>query len=98
MIKTYEVANIRCGGCASTIKKALLAEGFENVKVDLSCEPRKVTSFIKNEAQEAQFRDILIKLGYPMADDNYKPFKGISLKAKSFISCAVGKLESGREN
>lgn len=93
MTKTFTVANVRCGGCANMITINLTEAGFENVKVDLSCEPRKVTSNIKNEVQEAQFRDILTKLGYPLVDDDYTTLERISLKAKSFISCAVGKFE-----
>jgi len=92
MKKSYEVLNIRCGGCASTIKKALLVEGFKNVEVDLSCEPRKVAVELPDEALEAHFIMTLRKLGYPLVDDNIGKIDSAGLKAKSLISCAVGKF------
>jgi copper chaperone CopZ len=92
MLYTVEVNNIRCGGCANTITKALKEEGFSGVKVDLSCEPRKVTIELQNEAQAAQLRAILRKLGYPFCDEEIKFGESTKLKAKSFVSCAIGKF------
>jgi copper chaperone CopZ len=92
MLKTVEVNNVRCEGCANTIKKTLNEEGFENIGVDLSCEPRKVTVDIKDKASLAQIRAILRKLGYPFCDEEIKFSESAKLKAKSFISCSVGKF------
>ena len=92
MLKTIEVNNIRCGGCANTIKKSLEKEGFNDVEVDLSCEPRKVTVNVEDEASLAHFRAILRKLGYPFSDEEISFSNSASLKAKSFVSCAVGKF------
>ena len=92
MLETLEVNNIRCSGCANTITRALAKEGFANVKVDLSCEPRKVTVELQGEASSAQFRTILRKLGYPLCDEEISFSNSASLKAKSFVSCAVGKF------
>jgi len=96
MIYTFEVANVRCGGCANTITKALQEAGFTGISIDLSCEPRKVTVEAVNEAQLAQFSTILRKLGYPLADIDNGLIEDTVLKAKSFVSCAVGKF--GSEN
>lgn len=96
MIHTFEVANVRCGGCANTITKALQEAGFKEISVDLSCEPRKVTVDAVDEAQLAQFSTILRKLGYPLADIDNGLIEDTVLKAKSFVSCAVGKF--GSEN
>jgi copper chaperone CopZ len=96
MIHTFEVANVRCGGCANTITKTLQEAGFQEISVDLSCEPRKVTVDAVNEAQLAQFSTILRNLGYPLADIDNGLIEGTVLKAKSFVSCAVGKF--GSEN
>jgi copper chaperone len=96
MIHTFEVANVRCGGCANTITKALQEAGFQEINVDLSCEPRKVTVEAVNEAHLAQFTTILRKLGYPLSDIDYGLIEGTVLKTKSFVSCAVGKF--GSEN
>jgi len=97
MIQTFEVANIRCGGCANTITKALKESGFEEVQVDLSCEPRKVTAFIADEAQLAQFKAILRNLGYPLSGEEEGAIDNAALKLKSFVSCAVGKFSTNEE-
>ncbi len=81
----YEIQNIRCGGCANTITKALIAE-FESVEVDVT--GKKVTVEIKDESEIAKGAELLKKLGYPLADEE----SGIIDKAKSFVSCAIGKF------
>ena len=92
MITTVEVRNIRCKGCAATINKVLVEEGFTSINIDLSCEPRKVTVDILNEASLTHFRAILRKLGYPFFDEDISFSTSTALKAKSFFSCAVGKF------
>jgi len=92
MLKTVEVKNIRCSGCATTITKALEKEGFKNIEIDLSCEPRKVTVDVENEALSTHFIAILRKLGYPLFDEEINFSDTTTLKAKSFVSCAVGKF------
>lgn len=92
MTSVFEVENIRCGGCANTITKALKENGFEEVSVDLSCEPRKVTVLIADEAQLAQFKVILRSLGYPLKGQERGFTENTVLKAKSFVSCAIGKI------
>ena len=92
MISVFEVANIRCGGCANTITKALKETGFKEVSVDLSCEPRKVTAEIANEEQLAEFKAILRNLGYPLFGEEEGSIDNAALKLKSFVSCAVGKF------
>jgi len=97
MIQLFEVANIRCGGCANTITKALKEAGFAEVHVDLSCEPRKVTTEIPDEARLAQFKAILRKLGYPLIGEEEGALENATLKLKSFVSCAVGKFTIDEE-
>ena len=92
MLEIVEVDNIRCGGCVNTITQALEKEGFKNIEVDLSCEPRKVTVELQDDASSAQFRNILRKLGYPLCDEEISFSNSTALKAKSFVSCAVGKF------
>lgn len=92
MIQTFEVANVRCGGCVNTITKALKEKGFEKVTIDLSCEPRTVTVNVQDEAQLAQFKAILRKLGYPLFGEEVGNLDSASLKIKSFVSCAIGKI------
>lgn len=92
MQKTYEVQNVKCGGCANTLKKSL-AETFGDVEVDLDVTPRKITLEIEPEQEEA-LRLSLRKIGYPLVGDTLGTFATIETKAKSFVSCAVGRLES----
>ncbi len=91
MRKSFAVANIRCEGCANSIKKAL-SPHFEYVEVDLTKEPRIVTVELEKESDEEKFKEILISLGYPLVDEELSKSTEIGLKAKSFISCAVGKF------
>ncbi|HLD22500.1 MAG TPA: heavy-metal-associated domain-containing protein [Sulfuricurvum sp.] len=98
MKQTFEIANIRCGGCSATITKALKEAEFEEINVDLSCEPRKVTTVISDEAQLAQFKSILRNLGYPLVGEEEGTFDNAALKLKSFVSCAVGKFSTDKES
>ena len=40
MKQTFEVHNVKCGGCANTLTKSL-KDDFGSVEVDLSVNPRK---------------------------------------------------------
>lgn len=97
MKKTYEVANIRCEGCANTIQKALSEHFGNSVDVDLSAMPRKVTVEIKGESDEGFFISTLRKLGYPLIDDEISNIEGAVMKGKSFVSCAIGKFNPTKE-
>jgi copper chaperone CopZ len=98
MIEVLEVANVRCSGCANTITKALQEIGCHEINVDLSCEPRKVTINVAGEAQLAQVKGILRQLGYPIATEDNSAYSSTVLKAKSFVSCAVGKFNLSSDN
>ena len=97
MKKTYEVANIRCEGCANTIKKVLSEHFGNSIEVDLEAMPRKVTVEIKNDLDEDIFITTLRKLGYPIIDDKISNIESAVTKTKSFISCAIGKLNPTKE-
>ena len=92
MKQTYEVINVKCGGCASTLKTSLKDE-FGEVAVNLEVEPRQITLYIE-ESQVPALREKLKKLGYPMSDEDLSTIEGFSTTAKSFVSCAVGKMNS----
>jgi len=97
MLQTFEVANIRCGGCATTIRKALDIAGFTSVRVDLLCEPRKVTAEIDTPEDLKRFKSVLREHGYPLIDEDVNFVDSASLKAKSFVSCAVGKFSNEKD-
>jgi len=89
---TYQVKNVKCGGCANTLKKSLLEE-FGEVEVDLEVEPRKITLDMGDKDEE-QLKLKLRKLGYPLVTDELSTFSTVSTTAKSFVSCAIGKMDS----
>jgi len=94
MKREYEVLNIKCGGCAGTITRKL-SEQFEGVEVDVG--KGVVAAEITGEEREAELRRILRGLGYPMADEKVGFVEGNVLKAKSFVSCAVGRVDNAKE-
>lgn len=86
---TLEVLNIKCGGCANTITKKL-SEKFSGVVVDV--EAGTVSAQVEGEEETQAFRALLKKLGYPPADEAIGGFEGGVAKAKSFVSCAIGRV------
>jgi len=95
MITTLEVQNVKCDGCANRLKKALLEE-FGEVAVDLEVEPRRITLELKKGQAEA-LASRLRALGYPLTTDKLSTFQTVSTTAKSFVSCAIGKIDTGLE-
>ena len=88
--QTFEVLNVKCGGCASTIKTKLF-EAFGDVEVDLSKDPREITVDIEEE-KVTELKNALKKLGYPMKTEQMGFIETNTTKAKSIISCAIGKM------
>lgn len=84
MIYVIEAENIKCNGCANSIKNALLKiEGVESVSVDKDSEA--IT--IEGTADKNILVQTLSKLGYPEKGNN-----DLLKKAKSYVSCAIGKM------
>ncbi len=92
MKRTLKVNNVKCGGCAGTLTKELLKD-FGKVSVNLEIEPREITLEIDdNRMQELQIK--LKSLGYPLTTDKLSTFEIVGTTAKSYISCAIGKIDS----
>ncbi|MBI9040007.1 heavy metal-associated domain-containing protein [Lutibacter sp.] len=86
---TLEILNLKCGGCANSIKKGLLAiDGVTDVSVDL--EASKVTIDTKDNSVLTEVKNKLSTMGYPEVGDA----NTIIHKAKSFVSCATGRMTS----
>ena len=92
MKQTFEILNVKCGGCAGTLTKALKDE-FGDIQVNLDIEPRQITLNIE-ESKIQSLREKLISLGYPMSDEDLGTIQKITTTAKSFVSCAVGKMDN----
>jgi len=89
MKNTIIIQNLKCGGCASTIiKKISKLKGISNVEVNN--EINSVSFEAENERDVTTAKEELKALGYPsIEDDNF-----MLTKAKSFISCASGRINS----
>ena len=83
-----QIENLKCGGCAATINKGVLSiDGV--TKVDIDIEKSIVTVLSENDNLE-EIKLKLSKLGYPEVGDK----NTVLHKAKSFVSCAVGRIDS----
>lgn len=88
MIQKIQIENLKCGGCAATIVKGLLAiKGVEEVNVNVE---DSIVSFSANDEKLEEVKEKLSKLGYPEVGDK----NTVLHKAKSYVSCAVGRVNS----
>lgn len=85
-MKTLNVVNIKCGGCQHRIVEKLQDAGFSNVSVDADAQ----TVTFAGDADLAG--RILQKIGYPKAGS--KAAASLTRKAKSYISCLIGKSKN----
>ncbi len=92
MKQTFEVLNVKCGGCASTLTKSLKEE-FGEVEVNLDVMPRQITLDVEDNQKEA-LKLKLRSLGYPLSSDELSGLQKATTTAKSFVSCAIGKMNN----
>ena len=85
------VENIKCGGCASSIKKGLL-EDVRITDVDVNVEEGKVLIQSEADARD-EFCARLLKMGYPESG-TAEGVEAAKAKAKSFVSCAIGRVDN----
>ena len=83
-----QIENLKCGGCAATIKKGILSlEGVNEVEIDIE---NSIVSIASENDNIEEVKAKLSKLGYPEVGDK----NTVIHKAKSFVSCAVGRIDS----
>lgn len=92
MAFSVQVENIKCGGCANTIRKrvteiegvsgaeVVVEEGLVKVEADESLRPAVVAA--------------LAKSGYPESG-SVQGVASLKAKATSFVSCAIGRMDGG---
>ena len=81
------VQNLKCGGCAHTISTKLSEiKNISNLNIDIG--EGKISFEYANENDTFQVKEKLKALGYPSIEDD----NDLLLKAKSFVSCATGKI------
>jgi copper chaperone len=91
MQHVIEVENIKCGGCARTINGKLSAiEGVSDVHNDL--ENGRITLDAPEDSR-AQLVQTLLAAGYP-EKGSLEGIQAAKAKAKSFVSCAIGRMGS----
>ena len=87
--ETIYIANLKCGGCATTITKELSAiQGVQHVQVN-----NDTDSVVVSYDEELDRKEITAKLhhlGYPEATVE----NGLLLKLKSYASCMIGRLDN----
>ncbi|MDP2161670.1 MAG: cation transporter [Flavobacterium sp.] len=84
MKQEFEVENIKCGGCMNSIKTALLKiEKVDEVEINKEID----TIYVTGSVDKTLIISKLNELGYPEKGNN-----SIVKKAKSFVNCAIGKI------
>lgn len=95
MSYVIEVENIKCGGCANSIRKGLLQDSrIRSVEIDI--EGGKV-SIDGEESARDEIAIELAHMGYPEVG-SVEGMRAAAAKAKSFVSCAIGRIDNmGKE-
>lgn len=89
MTSKIRIQNLKCGGCAHTIKTRL--EAIKGIcEVDVNNTEHLVEFNHENAAQLQTVIETLSTLGYPAEGDT----NTLTKKAKSYASCAVGRLKT----
>lgn len=90
------VDNLKCGGCAATIKKELKKlVGIVDVKV--IPEQSEVDITHDDDANLNVVKERLNELGYPVAGTDQGGLEKITTNLKSYVSCAIGRLSNDEE-
>ena len=88
MTTTLKIQNLKCGGCANTITSKLSGlDAINDIKV--IPENNSVAFSYKNETILNDAKMLLAKLGYPVLGNK----NALTTKAKSFVSCAIGRIQ-----
>ncbi len=91
MTENIIVANLKCGGCATSIKNKLKElHGIDSINIDLDSNNITIIhqGIVNRDIITAQLKAI----GYPEATEE----NGLLLQLKSYASCMIGKLSSDK--
>jgi copper chaperone len=91
MSYTIAVENIKCGGCANSIRSKLLEQELARA-IDVDIEQGEV-QVEGNPEWRDQVIIALAKMGYPEVG-SVEGMKAAAAKAKSFVSCAIGRIDN----
>lgn len=91
MSYTIAVENIKCGGCANSIRSKLLERELARaVEVDIERGEVKIDG---NPEWRDQVVLALSRMGYPEVG-SVEGMQAAAAKAKSFVSCAIGRIDN----
>jgi copper chaperone len=91
MTYTVTVENIKCGGCANSIRSKLIEQELARA-VDVDIDSGEVRVEGNPEWREKTIA-ALAGMGYPEVG-SVEGLKAATAKAKSFVSCAVGRIDN----
>lgn len=87
MRETFHLANIKCSGCAHSIKTKL--QEINGISDAIATPEDGTVSFhFESEDIKIQGLETLKKMGYPLSTED----NTILTKAKSYASCMIGKV------
>lgn len=86
------VENIKCCGCSNSIDIGLSKiEGVGSVSIDV--EKGEITIEHNENVNIESIKEKLLSMGYPEVGTT-KGFTKIKANAKSFVSCAIGRINN----
>jgi copper chaperone CopZ len=89
MKTTVIIQNLKCAGCMGTITKNI--EALDDVsEVHIALEDAAISYEYTSEDTLLIVQKKLAQLGYPVDGDK----NTLGSKAKSYVSCAIGKMSS----
>lgn len=83
----FLVENLKCQGCANSVRKRLLKEN-DVAAVDVDLDLNEVRVSFGHSPNRELINNVLADLGYPERGKG-----NLMQKGKSYISCAIGRLE-----
>jgi copper chaperone len=95
MSYTIAVENIKCGGCAASIRSKLVQDGLARA-VEVDVDQGRVHVDGDPEWQEKVVME-LARMGYPEVG-SIEGVRAAAAKAKSFVSCAIGRIDQARNS
>ncbi len=95
MSYTIAVENIKCGGCANSIRTKLLSEALvQAVDIDIEHGQVRVEGDLESRESVAM---ALARMGYPETG-SVEGMRAAAAKAKSFVSCAIGRIDNATQH
>lgn len=91
MAFSIQVDNIKCGGCANTIRKRVgQVPGVNGVSVDIE---QGIVQVDGDETLRPAVAESLLHAGYPETG-SATGMSSLKAKATSFVSCAIGRVSN----